>query len=686
MINRELLEPESIAVIGGSNDLQKPGGKILKNIIDGGYNGKLFVLNPREDQVQGLTSYRDITQLPLVELAVIVVAARFVPEIVRHLIQVQQTKAFIIISAGFSEESDEGKRIEQEVVKMVNEAGASLIGPNCIGILTPAYHGVFTLPIPKLSLTGCDFISASGATACFIMENAIPKGLTFARVFSVGNSAQMGVEDILQYMDETFDPKISPRVKLLYMESVSKPQMLYKHATSLIMKGCRIAAVKAGTSEAGSRAATSHTGALAGSDLAVDKLLEKSGIARCSGREELINVASVYMHKKLTGRNIGIITHAGGPAVMLADALSKEEFHVPPIKHPKAKILAEELFPGSSVGNPIDFLATGTAEQLGKIIDYTDRYFDEIDAMAVIFGTPGLSPIFDVYEVLDEKMKTASKPIFPILPSTLTAREEVNDFLNKGRIIFPDEVLFARALGIAYNTPPPSIPDITGKIAASRLSAFKFEKTISGYLSPPEVATILDLAGIPRVQEWVIHSENEIADAAHTLGYPLAMKVTGPVHKSDKGGVILNIGTGDTARKHFRELMKIEGAKSVLIQPMVKGQELFAGIKYEENFGHLILCGMGGIFIEVLKDFSAALAPLSHQEIINMIRELKIYPILMGMRGQKGINLALYADIIQRLSELATHLPEILEMDINPIMACGDKILAVDTRIRIRKD
>ena len=686
MINRELLEPESIAVIGGSNDLQKPGGKILKNIIDGGYKGELFVLNPREDRVQELISYRDISQLPRVELAIIVVAARFVPEIVRHLIQVQQTKAFIIISAGFSEESDEGNRIEQEVVEMVNEAGASLIGPNCIGILTPSYHGVFTLPIPKLSLTGCDFISASGATACFIMENAIPKGLTFARVFSVGNSAQMGVEDILQYMDETFDPQISPRVKLLYMESVSKPKMLYKHAASLIMKGCSIAAIKAGTSEAGSRAASSHTGALAGSDLAVEKLLEKAGIARCSGREELINVASVYMHKKLTGRNIGIITHAGGPAVMLADALSKEGFHVPPIKHPKAKILAEELFPGSSVGNPIDFLATGNAEQLGKIIDYTDRYFDEIDAIAVIFGTPGLSPIFDVYEVLDEKMKTTSKPIFPILPSTLTAREEVNDFLNKGRIIFPDEVLFARALGIAYNTPPPSIPYSADTTATSKLSAVKFERTSSGYLSPAEVAKILDLAGIPRVPERVIHSENEIADAAGGLGYPLVMKVTGPLHKSDKGGVILNVGTGDTARKHFRELMKIEGAQSVLIQPMVKGQELFAGIKYEENFGHMILCGMGGIFIEVMKDFSAALAPLTHEEVMKMITELKIYPIIKGARGQEGINIGLFAGILQRLSDLTDTMPGIDEMDINPLMASGDQILAVDARIRMRKD
>ncbi len=226
--------------------------------------------------------------LPPVELAIIAIAAKYVPETVELLANKKNTKAFIIISGGFSEEGPEGKELERKTVEIINKAGAALIGPNCIGVLTPAYHGVFTMPIPKLSLSGCDFISGSGATACFIMENGIHKGLHFARVFSVGNSAQMGVEDILQYMDESFDPAISPRVKLLYMESINKPQLLLKHASSLIRKGCKIAAIKAGSSEAGSRAASSHTGALANSDLAVESLFRKAGIVRCSGRAELL--------------------------------------------------------------------------------------------------------------------------------------------------------------------------------------------------------------------------------------------------------------------------------------------------------------------------------------------------------------------------------------------------------------
>ncbi len=678
MINRELLDPNSIVIVGGSNDLQKPGGKIIKNIIDGGYQGNLAVINPKEDIVQGLKSYRDARDLPDSELAIMVIAAKLIPEMTEFLCREKHTRAFIIISAGFSEESEAGKELENKVLEIVNRYEASLVGPNCIGVLTPSYHGVFTLPIPKLDLKGCDFITGSGATACFIMENGIRKGLTFARVFSVGNSAQMGVEDILQYMDESFDEKISPRVKLLYMESIGNPQKLLKHASSLIRKGCRIAAVKAGASEAGSRAASSHTGALASSDLAVDTLLKKAGIVRCSGREELVNVASVFMHPKLNGRKIGIITHAGGPAVMLTDALSREGFTVPHIHNPKAQELLKELFPGSSVANPIDFLATGTAEQLGRIIDYTDKEFEEIDGMVVIFGTPGLIPLFDVYRLLDEKMKTASKPVFPVLPSTFTAEEEVNEFIQKGRINFPDEVLFARALGLAYSVP---VPDETINLVK------KDEKYPTdlrpGYQDPETVSRLLGMAGIPVLPEYVAQSEKEALDAIRNAGFPVVMKVIGPLHKSDVGGVRLNINDQESAIRHYHELMNIRDAAGVLIQPMIKGLELFAGIKYEEKFGHLVLCGMGGIFIEVLKDFSTGLAPLSPSEARRMIEGLKIYPLLLGVRGQQGINLDLFAEILLKVSEITLKFPQIREMDLNPLIASDDKIIAVDARIRL---
>ncbi|MBK9290462.1 MAG: acetate--CoA ligase family protein [Bacteroidetes bacterium] len=685
MITRQLLRPNSIVVAGGSNDVSKPGGKVLKNLIDGGFSGELYVLNPKETSVQGIPSYRDPHELPPTDLAVIAIAAKYTPDLVELLAAEKQTRAFIILSAGFSEESAEGRKLEERIVQTVNRYGASLIGPNCVGILTPHHHSIFTYPIPKLDPKGADFISGSGATACFIMEAGIPKGLSFANVFSVGNSAQLGVEEILEHMDLTFDPERDPRLKLLYIENISKPQKLLRHASSLIRKGCRIAAIKAGSSEAGSRAASSHTGALASPDAAVDALFRKAGIVRCYGREELIAVASVFMHPEPRGRNFAIVTHAGGPAVMLTDALSNGGLQIPPIGGAKAEQLKEKLFPGSSVSNPIDFLATGTAEQLGHIIDAVEHDFDQIDAMAVIFGTPGLTEIFDVYEVLHHKMLSCSKPIYPVLPSVTTAAREIDYFIGKGHINFPDEVSLGRALSAVINTPKPAAQSDNTNLIDHQKVRNIIADAAEGYLPPEQVQALLDAAGIPRAAEAVVSSANEAKQFAQQLGFPLVMKVVGPVHKSDVGGVALNIRSHDEVEATFARMMQIDGATGVLMQPMLSGLELFAGAKREGSFGALILCGMGGIMIEVLKDFSQALAPLSPEEVRAMISRLRSYKLLQGYRKQAGIRIEAFEEVLLRLSALLEAAPEIAELDLNPLLGTPDALVAVDARIRIER-
>ena len=684
MITKQLTHPQSIVVVGASNDIQKPGGKVLKNLVDGNFQGHLYVINPKADEVQGIKSFRDPKSLPDVDLAILAIAAKYTPETVEYLSQHKNTKAFIILSAGFSEESHEGKLLEDRIVSAVNRVNGSLIGPNCVGVLTPQYHGVFTQPIPKLDPNGCDFISGSGATACFIMEAGIPKGLTFNNVYSVGNSAQMGVEEVLQYMDETFDPEKDAKVKLLYLEKIDKPGLLLKHATSLIRKGCRIAAIKAGASEAGSRAASSHTGALAGSDAAADALFRKAGIVRCYGREDLISVASVFMHPQLKGKNIAVITHAGGPAVMLTDQLSKGGLSVPAIKGKEADALKEKLFPGSSVANPIDFLATGTAEQLGLIIDTVNDKFDEIDAMVVIFGTPGLFKVFNVYELLDQKMKTSKKPIFPVLPSVLTAREEVQAFAEK-RVYFPDEVMLGNALARVSQTPPPAPKPTKMPAIDTQAVRMVIEEAETGYLSPGQVGKLLDAAGIERAREFVTDKIDEITSLAAQTGYPLVMKVVGPVHKSDVGGVSLNIRNEERLVQEMKRMLQIKDARAVLIQPMLSGTELFAGVKKEDKFGHLILFGLGGIFIEVLKDVRHLLAPVSKEEVLREIQKLKSHKIIEGTRGMEGIHQPAFADVMVRLSALVEAAPEITELDLNPLLGNQQGVTAVDARIRISK-
>jgi acetyltransferase len=520
-------------------------------------------------------------------------------------------------------------------------------------------------------------------------------------------------------MDKHFDPEHDSMVKLLYIENIADPDKLLYHATSLIRKGCRIAAIKAGSSESGSRAASSHTGALASSDSAVEALFRKAGIVRCFSREELTTVGCIFkitengklrterydhLHPQVNETHngqtnhtsqfsplssplrIAIITHAGGPGVMLTDALSKGGMQVPPMTGALAEELKSKLLPGSSVANPIDILATGTAEHLGIAIDYCEK-MDDIDAIMVIFGTPGLVKIFEVYDVLDKKIRECRKPIFPILPSVSTAGAEVQEFLKRGHVNFCDEVTLATALTQILKTPEPAPFEVElYGTDIPRLHTLIGGIKEDGYLAPDLVRQILSCAGIPLVPELVSTSKDELSAFAEKVGFPVVAKVVGPVHKSDVGGVSLNIRSKEVLAAEFDRMMQIPGATAVMVQKMIRGMELFIGAKYEERFGHVILCGLGGIFVEVLKDVSSGLAPLSYDEAFSMIHSLRGYKILKGTRGQKGINEQKYAEIIVRLSTLLRFATEIKEMDLNPLLADDNDVVAVDARILIERE
>ncbi len=684
MVNQQLLSPKSIVVVGGSDQIQKPGGKILNNLLAGGYSNPVYVVNPNAETIQGITCHAKVDDLPsVVDLAILAIPARYCVEAVEVLAYQKGVRAFIIISAGFGEESHDGALIEQRIVAIVNDVKGALIGPNCIGMMTPSHHSVFTQPIPPLKQGGIDFITGSGATAVFILESAQSKGLSFNSVFSVGNSAQMGVEEVLQYLDETYEEGVSSTVKLLYMESVRHPDLLLRHASSLTRKGCRIAAIKAGQSEAGSRAASSHTGALAGNDKAVDALFRKAGIVRCFGREELVNVAAILSLPVLNGNKMAIITHAGGPAVMLTDALAQGGIQVPAISGSKADALLAKLYGGSSVGNPIDFLATGTAAQLSEIIDAVNNDFDSIDGMAVIFGSPGLFSAREAYAVLHEKMQHSLKPIFPILPSVVNVKEDIEFFIGKGHVCFSDEVLMAQAMCKVYQNHPKTETTTAPPLINREAIRAIINTSPKGYLAPALVQQLFDAARLPRVKEYVIHRMDDLMPMARQAGYPVVMKVVGPVHKSDVGGVVLNIGDDDTLTHQYHRMMQIPEATAVMIQPMVSGRELFVGASIEPGYGHLVMFGLGGIFIEVLKDVSVALAPLSSSDAQRMMTGIKGYAVIKGVRGQKGIDEQQIENVLLRLSALLDAAPEIAELDINPLLGNEHGVVAVDARIRI---
>ena len=339
------------------------------------------------------------------------------------------------------------------------------------------------------------------------------------------------------------------------------------------------------------------------------------------------------------------------------------------------------------MANPIDILATGTPEHLATAIDYCENRFDEVDAIMVIFGTPGLVKLFETYDVLHKKILECKKPIFPILPCLHTAGPEVAEFLKKGHVNFSDEVTLAVSLSRIISTPNPARPEIElFGVDVPRIRDIISSVENDGFVEPNIVRQLFESAGIPMVPEKVSNDKQQLVEFAEKIGYPVVAKVVGPIHKSDVGGVALNIRSAEHLALEFDRMMKIEGAHSVMVQKMLRGKELFIGAKYETRFGHVVLCGMGGIFVEVLKDVSSGLAPLSYEEASSMIHSLRAYKIIRGTRGQQGINEKKYTEIIVRLSTLLRFATEIKELDINPLLADGDDIVAVDARIRIEKN
>lgn len=685
MIYEQLINPKSIVVVGASNNILKPGGSVLHNLTTGTFDKDLYVVNARGGSIQNTKAYVSIEDIPQTDLAIISVPANQCLQTVEYLAKKKGVKAFIVFSAGFSEESEDGAKLEKDLVDIVNKAGAIMIGPNCSGYFNTKHQSIFTRPIPNLDPQGVDIISSSGGTITYIIESAMRIGLRFNSAWSIGNAAQVGVEDILEFLDNEFDPESSPKIKLLYLEKIADPDRFLNHSASLIRKGCKIAAIKSGSSSSGSRAASSHTGAIASSDSAVEALFRKAGIIRCYSREELANVAAVLTLKEIKGRNLAIITQAGGPAVILTDALSKGNIDVPEMNKELAAELKKHLLPGAAVSNPIDIIGTGTGEHMATCIDFCEKRFKEIDGIAVIYGNPGVSNVAEAYEILDQKIKTCKLPIYPILPSVIAASQEMDNFVKKGHVNFTDEYALANALSKVVSWTPPSV----GKMEDIKIDIPRIRNIIDnasdGYIDSDTIRKLFDAAGIPQVQELVTNNKEEAISFANKIDYPIVAKCVGPVHKSDVGGVVLNIRSDDHLALEFDRLMKIPETTEVMIQPMLSGQELFIGAKYESKYGHIVLCGLGGIFVEILKDVASGLAPLSFNEASSMIRSLRAYKIIQGTRGQKGLNERLFTEIIVRLSILLRFATEIKEMDINPLLANEDKVIAVDARIRIEK-
>ena len=678
MLNH-LLSPKSIAIVGGSDDLNKPGGNLVRNILVNHYAGELLIVNPKSPVVQGIRTYPSVKDLPIVpELAMIVIPAPFVEQTLLDLAEMG-TPAVIVMTAGFSETSPEGKIAEQKLAEIARNHNMLLLGPNCLGVASAIHASLFAGLIPSLAAGGIDFISGSGATIVFLAEPAVKRGLLFNSCLSVGNSALTGVEELLELFDAEHDETSSP-FKILYMEGIKQPGRFLKAARSLNQKGCILAAIKGGTTGAGSRAAASHTGAMATNDTAVQALLDKAGIIRVQSRPELIDVATVLVCARgnLDGHRIAIVTDAGGPGVLLADELNRQGFEVPAFKQSTREKLNQVLLPGSSSANPVDCLPARNGRMMAQILEIIrTEEAENIDYILCVDGDSHLSDNWEVYQAILHEMEHGTIPIFPSFCTIVSSHEALEKFKQAGKCYFDDEVAMARALGAVVNRRKVSEPqlDLPG-FDRSRIA--KLLEGQSGALSASLTREILQAAGMRFPGQVEMTKIGELDQVP--FAFPWVMKVTGPLHKTDVGGVRLKIQSLEEAQKVWDELMQIPGATAAWCS------RWSAVPKY--CWETTARKALDTWWLSAWVAFTPKPSKMSILPWLPFHRKRPIHSSIpctpevdQGVRGEPGMDFNVLQDLLLRLSLLVTHFPQIQEMDLNPVKGYGQNLYVVDARV-----
>jgi len=671
-----LFHPKSIAVIRAGNNILKPGGRVFYNILGNGYGGDLWAVNPKTPDVQGRPAFKTIQDLPgPPDLAIVAIPSGAVLPAMQALAD-KGTGAVIVLTSGFGEKNAQGKTLGKA-------AGMDIIGPNCSGFMTRSYKGKFAGILPGRPGRAVDIISGSGAAVDYIMEVADRRGLSVGTAVNLGNSIQYGVEDLIAMYDEHYGPD-DGKVLLVYLEAVRKPALLLRHAQSLTAKGCTVIAVKSGNTPAGLRAATSHTGAMANSDTAVQALMDKAGIIRVTSRADMIDTACAAVACK--GRlpravKVCVLTYAGGPGIMMSDEIFRHGLSMARFSPTTLSRLEAILPPEAAFANPIDCGASrneNTIEDIITLMGQEEK--SNVDVIAVIIGNSLLTDNAPIYEAIGLAMKESPIPVVPVFSSLTTAEDLITRFIDSGAVFFQDEVSLAKAMARLRlrSGPEPEDSRIAGYDRAAAALVLDGKQ---GILSAKDVHKLLQAAGFRPVPQTLIKDRALTSAILKDQEFPVAVKVLGPLHKTDAGGVRLNVPGPAEALAAFDDMMAIDDAQGILVQPIVTGTEMILGISRENGFGHLVMFGLGGIFTEVLKDVAFGLAPLTPTESMDMVQGIKGFPVLSGIRGQKGVSLKAAADCLRRLSLLATDFPQIREMDINPLKGSGEALFAVDARI-----
>ena len=683
---RPFFAPASLAVIGASRRIETVGGRLFRNVLEAEFTGAAYPVNRAGEPVAGVRGYRSLDELPeVVDLAVICLPAAHVLEAAESALAFG-VRAVCVISAGFAETGAEGRERQERLLSAIRAHGGRLIGPNCLGIAVAgarlnATFGPRALPPGKIG-----FSSQSGALGLALLEKAAERNLGLSAFVSIGNKADVSSNDLLEYWED--DPETE--LIVLYLESFGNPRRFGRIARR-VARQKPILAMKSGTTSAGARAAGSHTAALAGSEAAVDALFRQAGVLRAETLEELIDAAALLSSQPLPrGRRVAILTNAGGLGILAADACEAAGLELPELGEETRAALADALPVEASVANPVDMLgsAVGATYEAALTPLLSDPH---VDAIIVLFVPPAMAGAEEVAASIRRALENGTREK-PVLAVVLSAAGPPPVLLEDGAPVasFPYPESAARALGLAVERaewlrrPAGTIPTpkgIDGPRAREVVSAALAEKD-EMWLGPAETRELLGAYGLPLVPERVARTEDEAVGAAGELGFPVAVKSAAPgAHKTETGGIALGLiddaGVRDAAARI---------GPPVVVQKMVLGGvELLAGVVQDPTFGPLVAFGPGGVLAELIGEAGFRIAPLTDADADELVQQGKAGRLVAGFRGAPAVDTNSLTDLLHRLSRLGEELPEVAELDLNPVIADAEGCVAVDARIRVRR-
>lgn len=693
---RDLFYPESIAVIGASTHRKKVGNAVLLNIKNAGFSGDIYPVNPKASQVEGLNSYRSVSELPRApSLAVVVVPAISVPQVIQEC-GGEGIRVVIVISAGFKESGIEGRKLEKELVIKAQEGGVRILGPNCLGVINPhaKLNATFSSlnPIPG----NIGLVSQSGAFCTTMLDWSRSLELGYSKLVSLGNSADLGESDVLEVLaddDET-------AVVAMYLEGVSDGSR-FRKAVDVSSRKKPLVILKAGTTSVGARAVSSHTGSLAGSEEAYAALLGQTPAIRAETVEDFLQLIQGFSTESLPERQgVAIVTNAGGPGIIAADACERLGLRLATISPETQESLREVLPPACSVGNPVDVLGDADA---GRYCAALDRVLSDeaVGAVLVILTPQAMTPIDEVAEAVADMRGCTDKEIMASFMGGETMRDAMVTLQRAGIPCYhyPDAALEVLQSFYCYIEGKKKKRVRPPRLLVDRKSVVRVIKEHgmeeSAYLDPVECREVLFSYGIKTPPFVIAESGEEAVRIAGKIGYPVALKVISPqvLHKTDVGGVILDLRSAGEVERGFEDIlssvrdhMRDVEIRGIAVQKMVpQGRELIVGSVRDSQFGHMVMVGMGGIYVEILHDVSFRLAPLSRSDAAEMLRELKAYKLLEGVRGEPRADIEAVEELLLRVSQLVGDFKRIFEMDINPMMVynAGEGYTCVDVRIAL---